>query len=95
MKKSILQNEKKCYITGQTNNLHYHHIFRGVNRKISDEHGFGVYLAPWLHNTSDQGVHGKHGKALDLMLKQHCQMAYEKEHTREEFMALIGKNYLD
>jgi hypothetical protein len=29
------------------------------------------------------------------MLKQHCQMAYEKEHTREDFMALIGKNYLD
>lgn len=95
MKKSILQNEKKCYITGQTSNLHYHHIFRGVNRKISDEHGFGVYLAPWLHNTSDQGVHGKHGKDLDLMLKQHCQMAYEKEHSREEFMALIGRNYLD
>ena len=95
MKKSILQDEKKCYITGQTNNLHYHHIFRGVNRKISDVHGFGVYLAPWLHNTSDQGVHGKYGHELDLMLKQHCQMAYEKEHSREEFMALIGKNYLD
>jgi hypothetical protein len=93
--KSILQDEKVCYITGQTNNLHCHHIFRGVNRKISDKNGFFVYLAGWLHNQSDHGVHGKYGQELDLMLKRHCQMAYEKEHSREEFMALIGRNYLD
>lgn len=71
------------------------HIYAGGRRKISEREGFWVYLAPWLHNTSDQGVHGKHGHELDLMLKQHCQMAYEKEHSREEFIALIGKNYLD
>lgn len=95
-KQSILQGDKKeCYITGQRTNLHCHHIFRGANRKISDENGFFVYLAPWLHTTSDQGVHGKNGKELDLMLKRHCQMAYEREHTREEFIALIGRNYLD
>ena len=95
MKKSILQDEQKCYITGQTNNVHYHHIYRGVNRSISDEHGFGVYLCARLHNASDDGVHGKNGHELDMMLKRHCQMAYEKEHSREEFMALIGRNYLD
>ena len=95
MVKSILQDEKKCYITGQTNNLHLHHIYRGVNRKISDKHGFVVYLAGWLHNQSDEGVHGKKGKELDLMLKRHCQMKFEETHSREEFMAIIGRNYLD
>lgn len=95
MVKSILQDEKKCYITGQTNNLHLHHIYRGVNRKISDKYGFVVYLAGWLHNQSDEGVHGKNGKELDLMLKRHCQMKFEETHSREEFMALIGRNYLD
>ena len=95
MVKSILQDEKKCYITGQTNNLHLHHIYRGVNRKISDKLGFVVYLAGWLHNQSDDGVHGKNGKELDLMLKRHCQMKFEESHTREEFMAIIGRNYLD
>ena len=72
MKKSILQDEQKCYITGQTNNLHLHHIYRGVNRKISDKLGFVVYLAGWLHNQSDEGVHGKNGHELDMMLKRHC-----------------------
>ena len=95
MVKSILQDEKKCYITGQTNNLHLHHIYRGVNRKISDKLGFVVYLAGWLHNQSDDGVHGKNGKELDLMLKRHCQMKFEESHSREEFMAIIGRNYLD
>ena len=94
MHKSILQDEKKCYITGQTNNLHLHHIFAGGRRKISDREGFVVYLAGWLHNQSDEGVHGKNGHELDMMLKRHCQMKYEETHTREEFMALIGKNYL-
>lgn len=95
MAKSILQDEKVCYITGQTNNLHEHHIYAGSRRKISEREGFKVYLAGWLHNQSDEGVHGKNGKELDLMLKQHCQMKYEETHSREEFMALIGKNYLD
>ena len=95
MSKSILQDEKVCYITGQTNNLHFHHIYRGINRKISDKYGFGVYLAGWLHNLSDHGVHGKHGHELDMMLKRHCQMKFEETHSREEFVKLIGRNYLD
>lgn len=94
MSDSILQTEKRCYITGQTNNLHKHHIFAGGRRKISEEHGFWVYLAGWLHNQSEHGVHGKNGHELDKMLKCHAQLAYEQNHTREEFIALIGKSYL-
>ena len=93
--KSILQDEKKCYITGQTNNLHRHHIFAGGRRKISEREGFWVYLAGWLHNQSEHGVHGKNGHELDMMLKQHTELGYEKNHTRDEWMALMGKNYLD
>lgn len=95
MADSILQNEKACYITGQRNNLHKHHIFFGyANRKISEEQGFWVYLAGWLHNQSAEGVHGKNGHELDLLLKRHAQAKYEETHTREEFIKLIGKNYL-
>jgi hypothetical protein len=71
------------------------HIYAGSRRKISEREGFVVYLAGWLHNQSNHGVHGKDGHELDLMLKQHCQMKYEETHSREEFIALIGKNYLD
>lgn len=94
--KSILQGEEKCcYITGQTNNLHLHHIYGGSRRKISDREGFVVYLAGWLHNLSEDGVHGKNGHELDMMLKRHCQMKYEESHSREDWMRLMGKNYLD
>lgn len=95
MADSILQTEKVCYITGQTNNLHKHHIYFGnPNRKISEREGFWVYLAGYLHNQSNIGVHGKDGHELDIMLKQHCQRKYEETHTREEFIQLIGKSYL-
>lgn len=95
MANSILQDEKVCYITGQTNNLHKHHIYFGAGmRQISEKHGFWVYLDGWLHNQSNEGVHGKNGHELDLMLKQHAQQKYEETHSREEFMKLIGKNYL-
>ena len=93
--KSILQDEKVCYITGTTNNLHKHHVYYGnPNRKISEDNGFWVYLTGRLHNMSNDGVHGKNGKQLDLFLKQECQRKFEEKHSRAEFMALIGKNYL-
>jgi hypothetical protein len=96
MAHSILQTDKVCYITGQTNNLHKHHIYFGNPlRSISEENGFWVYLCGRLHNQSADGVHGMNGRELDMMLKQHCQMKYEETHSREEFMKLIGRNYLD
>lgn len=91
--KSILQSEKQCYLTGETGQLHKHHIFFGRGlRKISEENGFWVYLLPRLHNMSNDGVH--FNRELDLKLKRACQKKYEEKHTREEFMALIGRNYL-
>ena len=95
MAKSILQTEKECYITGSTHNLHKHHIYAGGRRQISEREGFWVYLIGRLHNQSNDGVHGKNGHALDMKLKQDCQRKYEETHSREEFMQLIGKNYLD
>lgn len=95
MADSILQNEKVCYITGRTDNLHKHHIYFGnPNRKISEKNGFWVYLTGELHNQSNEGVHCINGKALDLRLKQDCQRKFEETHSRKEFMELIGMNYL-
>ena len=92
---SILQSEKVCYITGLANNLHKHHIYFGKpNRQISEKNGFWVYLAGYLHNQSNIGVHGKDGHELDLLLKKHCQAKYEETHSREEFIKLIGKSFL-
>lgn len=95
MAKSILQTEKECYVTGSTYNLHKHHIWMGnPRRKISEKNGFWVYLTGALHNQSNDGVHGKNGHELDLKLKRDCQRKFEETHSREEFMKLIGRNYL-
>lgn len=88
-----MQTEKACYITGRKDNLHLHHIYFGSGlRKISDKNGFTVWLIQKLHNGSNDGVH--FNRELDLYLKRECQKKYEETHSREEFIALIGKNYL-
>ena len=94
--KSILQNGKYCYLTGyEGENLHKHHIFFGVGqREISEKMGFWVYLRTDLHE-AEYGGHGRDGHELDLRLKRECQRKYEATHSREEFMYLIGRNYLD
>lgn len=94
--KSIMQQEKRCYMTGYAGpSLHKHHIFFGSGqREISERCGFWVYLKPELHE-GEYGVHGRDGHELDLRLKRECQRKYEAIHSREEFMDLIGRNYLD
>lgn len=93
--KSIIQKNKECWFCKCTYNLHNHHVFFGTaNRKISDKNGFVVYLCQF-HHTGDYGVHGKYGKEKDLELKRTCQRKYEENHTREEFIKLIGRNFID
>lgn len=92
--KSILQKEKRCYLCGSYEWLEEHHIFFGnPNRRISEANGFKVFLCHWHHNEPPNGVH--HNRRADLKLKQECQAKYESMgHSREEFIRLIGRNYL-
>lgn len=90
---SILQNVRECYITGDTQGLHKHHIYFGnPNRRISEENGFWVWLRWDWHNGAGYGVHLD--RSLDLRFKRECQERYEEEHSRDEFRRLIGKSYL-
>ena len=95
-KVSILQGtEKRCYITGTTRNLEKHHIYFGRKmRAISDKFGFWVWLTSEFHRGT-KGVHGRDGHALDMFLKRECQKAFEKEYSRELFMRIVEKNYLE
>lgn len=90
---SIIQTKKECYFCGLTGGLHNHHVYGGRNRTISDINGFTVYLCPEHHNMSKDSVHMSEKRAL--ILKRNCQKEYEKTHTREQFIALIGRNYLE
>ena len=91
--KSILQKDKRCFICGSYEWLEEHHVYGGANRKISEANGFKVYLCHWCHNEPPMGVH--HNKERRLWLQARCQAQYESMgHTRDEFLHLIGKNYL-
>lgn len=92
MAKSIISNERQCYLCGKTVNIEKHHIFGGVaNRKISERLGLWVYLCHNCH-TGKNGA--QYNKEKNLRLKQDAQRAYEKTHTRDEWLKWIGKNYL-
>lgn len=92
MSKSILQKDKECYLTGDTQCLHKHHVFGGANRKHSEHYGLWVYLRADWHNMSNYGVHND--VTLDVELKQTAQRAFEKKYSHELFMSVFGKNYL-
>lgn len=94
-KLSIISNTKQCYVCGTKNNLHYHHIIFGKNRKKCDEDGLMVYLC-YNHHEGTFGVHGKQGHELDQKLKkiaeQHWLLYYQKEIS--DFIERYGRNYL-
>ena len=92
--KSIIQNKKKCFICSKSYGLHNHHIYFGVGKRpISERNGFKVWLC-YEHHEGTYGVHGTKGHELDLFLKQICQKRYEETHSRDNFIHLIGRNYI-
>lgn len=97
-KKSILQREKYCYLCDRLDhrytvrNLQEHHIFGGPNRSISEAEGLKCWLCLKHHTQGPEAVHNNISNMR--ILQQDAQQAYEKTHTREEFVRLIGRNYL-
>ena len=90
--KSILSNDRRCFICERTEPLHKHHIYPGYgNRQRSEKHGCWVYLCPEHHNVGRFSVHLNN--ELDLKLRKICQRAFEKTHSREEFIQTFGKSY--
>lgn len=89
---SIMQDKKECYITGDTQGLHKHHVFAGSRRQASDEWGCWVWLRADWHNLSDYGVHFNHD--LDMRLRRETQEKFESLYGREKYMEVFGKNYL-
>lgn len=64
--------------------LDAHEVFGGPNRKRSIKNGFVILLCRECHSN----------EKILLELKKKFQKKYELTHTREEFIKLIGKNYL-
>jgi hypothetical protein len=93
MSTSIMQNDKRSYLSGRSDNLHKHHIYYGsCNRKNSEKYGCWVWLTSDEHNMSDIGVH--FNKGLDNYLKRTCQIVFEQLYSHERFMQVFGRNYI-
>ena len=90
--RSILQEDKRCYICGSVIGLERHHIFAGVaNKPISERYGLWV----WLCARDHRGTEGaQYDKDKNRMLKEDAQAAFEETHSHEEWMRIIRKNYL-
>lgn len=69
-----------------------HHIYFGPNRKNSEIYGFKVNLCIYHHREGKEAVHNNRGN--DLILKKICQREYEKTHSRQDFVRIIGKSYI-
>lgn len=98
-KNSILhQKDGTCYLCMQEGIYRIwpyteeHHIFDGPNRIHSEAEGLKVYLCI-SHHRGRKGVHSD----INLMrqLQRIGQQAYEKTHSRQQFMQLFGRNYLE
>lgn len=93
MSKSILQDEKVCYISRRTHFLEKHHIFGAANRSLSEKYGLWVWLNHHWHNEPPNGAHFNR-QTMDYLHRK-GQLAFEKVHgTREDFMRIFGRNYL-
>ncbi len=89
MSKSIMQDEKVCYLNSGELVLDKHHIFNGPFRKLSEKYGLWVWLG---HNTHLYDVHEKPENMLKL--KQEGQRVFEKKYGHVAFMQIFKKNYL-
>ena len=93
-KKSIVENTtEECYVCGAARPLERHHIYGGnPGRKLSERYGLTIHLCCFHHRDSKEGIH--FNKALRKQLQEEGQRAFEKIHTREEFLEVFGRNYI-
>ena len=99
MKTSIIQTDgiKQCYFTHEKvgrngRPLEKHHVMNGPLRDWADKEGLWIWIDPeihyFLHNTWIGALVQKR------LLKQIAQIAYEREHTRKEWMSIVHRNYI-
>ena len=93
--KSIIDDNRRCFVCGSQNNLHLHHIMFGKNRNKADKDGLTVYLC-YQHHEGTNGIHGKNGYELDLRLKKIAEERWLEYNNKsiDDFIKRYGRNYL-
>ena len=99
-KATILKSrEGICYLCARLNGDYrtkvteeHHILYGGGRRERSEEKGLKVYLCIDHHRKGQQAVHNC--RETRELLCRIAQEEYERNHTREEWMEIAGKNYL-
>ena len=81
-----------CRLCGSSKLIEYHHVFGGAYRGKSTKLGYVVPLCHECHQGKN-GVHSNHERGL--ILKREAQKQFELKQSRQEFMAIFGRNYLE
>lgn len=89
MTDSILQTEKRCYLTGAERELDRHHVYSGPRRKAAEKWGCWV----WLRHDVHMELH-QHDPELERRIKRECQQRFEELYGHEKFVQVFGKSYL-
>lgn len=97
--KSIMQKKDgTCYLcrrlhgdTAPKATQCHHVVFGTANRKLSEKYGLKVYLCLYHHEYGPEAIHNN--AELANRLKAEAQEAFERTHTREQWMEIFGKNY--
>ena len=92
--KSIVSNDRICWVCGTPHNLHRHHVYPGPCRNLSETWGCWIYLCDRHHNMSNEGIHFNHN--LDMLVRKQTQRIWEAHYgkTHEDFRNIFGKSYL-
>lgn len=94
MAKSIISEEKRCFICGSNQWIEIHHIFGAADRKKSTEYGLVVPLCHYCHNEPPNGVH--QNKDIRRKLQAYAQKKAMKHYgwDMDTWRSIFGKNYL-
>ena len=89
--KSIINNNRRCYICGSQINLEKHHcVFGTANRKKADQDGLWVYLC---HNCHFD-VHNTNPLMKNLLQQKAQQKWQEYYGDTDAFIDRYGRSYL-
>lgn len=66
-----------------------HHVYHGRKfKQLSDKYGFVITLCSGCHKK----LHSS--RVIDKHVQQTMQRAYERTHTRDEFIGMMGRSWL-
>lgn len=90
--KSLISEDKKCFVCHTTLGLHKHHIYPNAMRNKSEQYGCWVWLCGKHHNLSNEGIH--FDRKFDMKMRKLCQERFIETYPDIDFMKVFKRNYL-